>query len=85
MTLKGSHICTQNDSNQLETTEAITNAESFNNSFICEKSSRLELCPHQIYENNNLPIWSTTSLQKNILMPGSKKYAAECQSITFMH
>ncbi|KAF0990809.1 hypothetical protein HZS_3555 [Henneguya salminicola] len=51
MTLKGSHVCTQNDSNQLETTEAIKNAESFNNSFICEKSSRIELYPHQIYES----------------------------------
>ncbi|KAF0987727.1 hypothetical protein HZS_1458 [Henneguya salminicola] len=51
LTLKGSHICTQNDSNQLQTIEAITNAESFTNSFIREKSSRLELYPHQIYES----------------------------------
>ncbi|KAF0989484.1 hypothetical protein HZS_935 [Henneguya salminicola] len=50
-TLKGSHICTQNDYNQLETTEAITNAENFTNSLKCEKSSRIELNPHQIYEN----------------------------------
>ncbi|KAF0990420.1 hypothetical protein HZS_7384 [Henneguya salminicola] len=48
---KGSHICAQNDSNQLETKKAISNAESFTNSFICEKFSRFELCPHQIYES----------------------------------
>ncbi|KAF0993320.1 hypothetical protein HZS_4673 [Henneguya salminicola] len=51
MTLKGCHISAQNDSNQLEITEAIKTAESFTNSFICEKSSGIELYPHQIFEN----------------------------------
>ncbi|KAF0986984.1 hypothetical protein HZS_7178 [Henneguya salminicola] len=31
--------------------KATTNAESFPNSYICEKCSRLELYPHQIYES----------------------------------